>query len=198
MYTYRVKAMKINLILLASGNSRRFKDNKLLSIINNKPMFMNVVEEVLKLDFNKIILVTQYEKIKEMLSEKNIEVVMNKNSDLGISHSIVIGIQNDTNADGYMFMVCDQPFIKADTIKRLVNKFISSNKEIVCVEYNGLTGNPAIFSKKYVNDLMNLKGDIGGKCIINRNLHDLETIKVYDKLEIVDIDTKKEFYDLMI
>ncbi|NYC27786.1 CTP:molybdopterin cytidylyltransferase MocA [Clostridium saccharobutylicum] len=62
--------MKINLILLASGNSRRFKDNKLLSIINNKPMFMNVVKEVLKLDFNKIILVTQYEKIKEMLSEK--------------------------------------------------------------------------------------------------------------------------------
>ena len=45
--------MKINLILLAAGNSNRFKGNKLLATINNKPMYMNIIEKVLKINFNK-------------------------------------------------------------------------------------------------------------------------------------------------
>ena len=39
------KSIKINLILLASGNSTRFKGNKLLEMVNNKPMYMNVIEK---------------------------------------------------------------------------------------------------------------------------------------------------------
>lgn len=189
--------MKINLILLAAGNSNRFQGNKLLTEVNHKPMYMNVIEKVLKLTFNKIILVTQYEEIKAVLSKHNIEVVMNYNSELGISHSIKLGIQKSQNADAYMFMVCDQPFISASSIKNLMNEFIKSNKGLACVEYNGCLGNPTIFAKSYEGALMSLEGDIGGKYIINRNLDDLMTIKIYDKLEITDIDTKKELENII-
>lgn len=184
--------MKINLILLAAGNSNRFKGNKLLTIVNNKPMYMNVVEKALKLNFNKIILVTQYEEIKESLLQHSIEVVMNYNSELGISHSIRLGIQISQDADAYMFMVCDQPFISLNSIETLIDIFKKSHKGLACVEYKGELGNPTIFSKKYKNDLMNLKGDVGGKYIINRNLDDLVTFEINDELEITDIDTRKE------
>ena len=117
--------MKINLILLASGNSIRFNGNKLLETVNEKPMYMNVIKKVIKLEFNKIILVTKYEEIKADLSKYPIQVVMNKNSELGISHSIKLGINENVEADAYMFMVCDQPFISLESLGKLIDIFSS-------------------------------------------------------------------------
>ena len=125
--------MKINLILLAAGNSKRFNGNKLLAIYKNKPIYMYIVEKVVNLKINKIICVTQYEEIKEALLNTNINVVMNNNSNLGISSSIKIGINFDKNADGYMFMVCDQPFISIQTLNSVIDNFIKGDKGIVCV-----------------------------------------------------------------
>ncbi len=184
--------MKINLILLAAGNSSRFQDNKLLTTVNNKPMYMNVVEKSLKLNFNKIILVTQYEEIKVALIEGPIQVVMNQNSELGISHSIKLGIQTDMEANAYMFMVCDQPFISLVSIETLVYRFIKSNKGIACVEHEGNLGNPTIFSEKYKNELLSLEDDVGGKSIIKKHLDDLERVTIMHEIELIDIDTKED------
>lgn len=189
--------MKINLILLAAGNSSRFQGNKLLTIVNNKTMYMNVVEKVLKIDFNKIILVTQYEEIKVALLEQPIEVVMNKNSELGISHSIKLGIQGNMEADAYMFMVCDQPFISSLSIETLINRFMKSNKGMACLEYKDNLGNPTIFSKKYKNELLSLKGDVGGKFIMKKHLDDLERVSIIHEIELRDIDTREELNNIL-
>jgi len=184
--------MKINLILLASGNSNRFQGNKLLTIVNNKPMYMNVVEKSLKVSFNKIILVTQYEQIKIDLLGKPIQVVMNENSELGISHSIKLGIQMDMEADAYMFMVCDQPFITLVSIETLIDRFMKSHKGMACASHKGNLGNPTLFSKKYKEELLDLRGDIGGKAVMKKHLNDLEIVSIINEAEIMDIDTREE------
>ncbi|MEE0932291.1 nucleotidyltransferase family protein [uncultured Clostridium sp.] len=185
--------MKINLILLAAGNSKRFNGNKLLAIYKNKPIYMYIVEKVVNLKINKIICVTQYEEIKEALLNTNINVVMNNNSNLGISSSIKIGINFDKNADGYMFMVCDQPFISIQTLNSVIDNFIKGDKGIVCVGCGNNKGNPVIFSKKYINELLSLEGDNGGKVIIKGNLNDLKIVNINNRIELVDIDTQEEF-----
>lgn len=181
--------MKINVILLAAGNSSRFQPNKLLEYVNDKPMYMNVVENVLKLDFNKMILVTQYEEIKEALSDQPILVIMNKNSDMGLSHSIELGIKADMDADAYMFMVCDEPFLTLESMKKLIDRFIKSGKGIASFEYKGALGNPNIFSKKYLNELLDLNGDFGGKFVIRDHMNDVEIVTIENEEEITDIDT---------
>lgn len=191
------KSMKINLILLASGNSTRFKGNKLLELVNYKPMYMNVVEKVLKLNFNKIILVTKYKEIKKALMDYPIKVIMNNNWELGISNSIKLGINTDLEADAYMFMVCDQPFISLETIEALMDKFIKSNKGMACVEYEGSLGNPTIFSGKYIKELLSLKGDVGGKSIMKKHLEDLEKVEINCEKELMDIDTREELEKLI-
>lgn len=185
--------MKINLILLAAGNSKRFNGNKLLAIYKNKPIYMYIVEKVVNLKINKIICVTQYEEIKEALLNTNINVVMNNNSNLGISSSIKIGINFDKNADGYMFMVCDQLFISIQTLNSVIDNFIKGDKGIVCVGCGNNKGNPVIFSKKYINELLSLEGDNGGKVIIKGNLNDLKIVNINNRIELVDIDTQEEF-----
>ena len=185
--------MKINLILLAAGNSKRFNGNKLLAIYKEKPIYMHIVNNVLKLEVNKIICVTQYEEIKEALLNTNINVVMNTNSSLGISSSIKLGINFDKEADGYMFMVCDQPFITEKTLKILLDNFINGEKGIVCVGCGNNKGNPVIFSKKYINELLSLQGDNGGKRILKRHLNDLNVVNIDNEIELLDIDTQEEF-----
>ena len=56
--------MKISLILLAAGDSRRFGSNKLLYELHGKPMYRYSVDEVAKLDttvFAEKIVVSQYD-----------------------------------------------------------------------------------------------------------------------------------------
>ena len=185
--------MRINLILLAARNSKRFNGNKLLAIYKDKPIYMYIVEKVLDLKVNKIICVTQYKEIKEALLNTNINVVINTNSSLGISSSIKLGINFDKEADGYMFMVCDQPFITEKTLKILLDKFINGEKGIVCVGCGNNKGNPVIFSKKYINELLSLQGDNGGKRILKGHLNDLNVVNIDNEIELFDIDTQEEF-----
>lgn len=187
---------KINLILLASGYSRRFKGNKLLADLNNKPIFMHIIDKVIDMKFNKIICVTQYEEIEKILAGTCIDVIINENSSLGISNSIKLGIGFDKDADAYMFMVCDQPFMKRETIQRIIDKFVSGDKGIVAAGNKDIPGNPVIFSKKYLYKLLSLQGDTGGKKIVNMNLEDTDIIQVYES-ELVDIDTRDVYENLI-
>ena len=188
--------MKINLILLAAGNSKRFNGNKLITHIKGKPMYMHIVNKVISMDFNKIICVTKYDEIKNNLLNTNINLIANPNSKLGISTSIKLGINVDKSADAYMFMVCDQPFIRRETLEELISLFKRTNKGIVCIGNGEITGNPVIFSKKYIDELLDLEGDTGGKKVVNKHLNDLEVLQVNNKIELVDIDTKEKLAQL--
>lgn len=185
--------MKINLILLASGNSKRFNGNKLLTKFNNKPLYIYTLDKIKSIKgLSKVIVVTQYEEIKSRSIDLGFDVVLNQESNLGISNSIILGINKDTSADGYMFMVCDQPFIKVNSINKLIEEFNNGNKGICSVGYKDRLGNPNIFSRKYLSELLSLKGDIGGKYVLKKHIYDLKIIQVEDEEELKDIDTRAD------
>ena len=68
---------------------------------------------------DEIIFVTKYDKIIDNLKNKDIKVVKNNNSEFGISQSIKLGVSNSSN-NIYMFIVCDQPYIKKETIDKFI------------------------------------------------------------------------------
>lgn len=185
--------MRINLILLASGNSKRFDGNKLLTNFNDKPLYMYTLDKIKSIDgLNKVIVVTQYDEIKTKSIDLGFDIVLNKESNLGISNSIILGINRDKEADGYMFMVCDQPFIKIKSINKLIEEFNSCNKGICSVAYKDRLGNPNIFSRKYLDELLSLKGDVGGKYVLKKHIDDLKIIQVEYEEELKDIDTRED------
>ncbi|MDB2155082.1 nucleotidyltransferase family protein [Clostridium butyricum] len=215
--------MKINLILLASGFSRRFNGNKLLTELNDKPLYMYIVDTVREIIshkhlsstyINKIICVTQYEEIEDNLKDTNINVLINNNSDLGVSNSIKLGISYDMNADGYMFIVCDQPLIKKETLEKILERFKETNKGIVALgmrkqvenhdicnkdnlaDKSYVIGNPVIFSKNYISELLSLKGDIGGKRILKKHIEDVELVYADNEIELMDIDTLDSYKEI--
>ena len=188
--------MKLSIIVLASGNSRRFNGNKLLYEIDNKPMYLHTVDKLIDLkksneNVDEIIFVTKYDKIIDNLKNKDIKVIKNNNSEFGISQSIKLGISNSFN-NAYMFIVCDQPYIKKETINKFINEFIRSKKNLGCVSNDSILLNPTIFTDKYKDKLLKLDGDKGGKKIILKNIDDLFIFDVLEKRELIDIDYKSQ------
>ena len=188
--------MKINIIYLAAGFGCRFGDNKLLHDVNGKKMYRHVLEQLLILqsksdEIKQVIVVTQYDEIEkcvQLYGNKDIHVERNEHSELGISSSLRLGLLVDKCADAYLCCVADQPYLTWKTIKQLIEGFKESGKGIGCAAKEGILGNPAIFSHKYLPELLALCGDVGGKQVLQRHLEDVFSYEVANEQELEDID----------
>ena len=159
-------------------------------------MYLHTLDKLIDLkkvndSIDEIIFVTKYDEIINNLKNKDIKVIKNNNSEFGISQSIKLGISNSFN-NAYMFIVCDQPYIKKETINKFINEFIRSKKNLGCVSNDGILLNPTIFTDKYKDKLLKLDGDKGGKKIILKNIDDLFIFDVLEKRELIDIDYKSQ------
>ena len=212
--------MKIAMIMLAAGNSRRFGGNKLLYEVDGMPMYRHILnllmeaeneitnilkqekesnsaedESAIKLNRAcvknvtcNITVVTQYEAIAETAIENQIQVLYNHHPEKGISSSIQIGLKANLDADAVLFTVSDQPWLSKETICRLTEIFLNSERGIACVSCQGKLGNPCIFRKKYFDELLALEGDKGGKKIIMKHFEDTQICEAEDVRELEDID----------
>ncbi len=190
----------LSAIIMASGFSKRFgKEDKLLSKINNRYIIEIVCENALRSNLEEIILVYRNDKINEIISNKKISKIKNNNAEKGMSESLKLGIRNSSkNLTGYLFLMGDQPLVNKDIINTLVNTFNKNNQKIILPVFNSKKSSPTIFPVKYKNELLEIKGDVGGRLLIkkyfkeiievdfknnkNKDVDKIEDVKITDKL----------------
>ena len=188
------KRVKLALIMLAAGNSRRFGSNKLMYEVDGVPMYQRTLRMLQKaaerIPDSRIVVVTQpqYSEIIDVVKETGAEVLFNPKPERGIASSMQIGLEIAKDADACLFTVSDQPWLTAETIIALYDAFQSENKGMACTVWGEKTGNPCIFSKKYYRKLMEITGDKGGKQIIKRYPEDVTYLKISDEREQQDVD----------
>ena len=202
---------KTAFIILASGSSKRFNGNKLLyqfKSLNGKTLFENTIERIyeVKKMINKdkkiksidiqILVISIYDKIlNKEFENKDYEAIYNENHNEGISGSIILGTKEalKMNADSFAFFVCDNPFLKSEDIFMMLKYFYYSQKNIGSMYANNSPSNPAIFSMKYKDDILNLNGDNGALSIIKNNMKDAFFYTINEN-KLKDIDTNEDLY----
>ena len=188
------KRVKLALIMLAAGNSRRFGSNKLMYEVEGNTMYLRTLRQLqkaaAKMQNSRIVVVTQekYAEIIDAAKEIGAEVLINPQPERGISSSMQIGLEIAKDADACLFTVSDQPWLTAETIIALHDAFQSENKGMACTVWGEKTGNPCIFSEKYYKELMAISGDKGGKQIIKKHPEDVAYLKISDERELQDVD----------
>lgn len=187
---------KITAIIMASGLSTRMGANKLLLNYNNKPIIQYVFEAVKNSLFYDVIVISQYDEIKNISKNYEFKYVHNENAYMGQSESIKLGILNSKPCDGYMFFVGDQPLIDDIYIKNMICAFYKNPDYIVIPKCKGKTGNPVIFPFSKKEELLKLKNDEKGKKIINKTSN-IKYIEV-PKGMLFDIDTKEDYKKLEV
>lgn len=181
---------KIGAVILASGMSKRMgEENKLLLSFCDKPLIEYPVEACINAKNNgtlhDFVVVTAYEEVVQIAKQNNVNYIMNENNFKGQSESIRLGVKHFYNLDAIAFLMGDMPFIKHSDIEFICSNF---SGEILVPKQHNCPTNPVVFPKKYFDELLQLKGDIGGKYVIRK--HNFNTINV--NYNTNDIDTPSD------
>lgn len=187
--------LTLGCVILAAGNSTRFGDNKLLVEINGKMMIERALEAIPAERFSAVAVVTQYESIVHLAERYGYRAIVNRNPELGISHSVMLGTNalKDT-CDGILYQVADQPWLRRGSVSSMLNLFCENPERIVSMSSDGKRGNPCIFPEKHFDELCRLSGDRGGRAVIKRHEDDLILFEV-SASELTDIDTPRDISD---
>lgn len=180
----------ISCIVMASGYSKRFKSNKLLSKINDETLIEMTLKQIPYDLFKEVIVVTRYQQVKEIAS--NYPVICLVHDYEYQSDTIKIGLNNISEVSGVMFLTADQPLRTKESIVNMIYSFRNNPSKILRLTYKDIVGNPVIFPKKYFNKLNRLKRDDGGSLIIKEHLSEVIHVNATDVGELMDIDTEDD------
>lgn len=186
----------ISAILLGAGESKRMGINKLTLPFGRKNVLERTLESLLRSNVKEVVVVINKKTKCELrhFKKKNVKVVLNPYYKRGMSSSIKYGLRFiNPKTQGILIALGDQPLLKAKTLNLLIQRFIQNEKGIVLPSFQGKRGHPVIFHKRYLKELLNLKGDTGGRSIIKRYPEDVLVVSVKSKAVISDIDTWKDY-----
>lgn len=190
---FRKKDIRIAVVLMASGFGERYGKNKLLEEFSGKPLFAYAIERAVESGADDVCVVTRFLEIQEYVeSEKKADIVWNFHPERGIAESLRLGLAAQHEADGCCFMVCDQPLLQTETLRRMFSAFQSAPEFIYVCGDGARRGNPVLFPKDFFGELMKLEGDSGGRQIMKKYPQYVREICVGQKEELYDIDSVKD------
>ncbi len=202
--------MRVRVIYLAAGNSRRFGSNKLLYEVDGRPLFSHLLERLICICGRhrewEVIVVTQYESIYETAREMGARCVLSPKSRKGASYSVRAGLRAALEAgteqaegedrtgsacegaDACAFFVADQPYLTEESAEGFLEEMERKRAGLGCAACGGHRGNPAWFSRQYFAELDGLTGDRGGKAVLNAHPEEILSFPVSKDRELEDID----------
>ena len=196
--------MNLSLLYIASGFSRRFGGNKLLAPLRGKPLFqhglMHLQEAVPLLHAHgiecTICVVTQYPEIMTYCQTEGLNIIENSYAVEGMAASIRVGVTQTKEADGWAIFAADQPFLDSETIADFLYAFVISHESIGTVTTGARRGSPAVFLRPHRGELLGLRGDLGGRQLLQQHEASLFLFPV-SPTKLIDMDTRdmKEKHD---
>jgi molybdenum cofactor cytidylyltransferase len=155
----------VALILLAAGGSRRLGEPKQLLPFKGRSLLRHAAETALRTSCRPVVVVlgTEAQRMKSELSDLEVEIVENREWQEGVASSIRAGLRAVGDVDGYVMMLCDQPFITPEFIDALARC-----ERLASAEYGGSIGVPAFFPREYFPELNALQGDQGDEFLARK------------------------------
>ena len=188
----------VSVILLAAGQSERMGEPKQLMRFGQSTVVEQAIDNLLSSAANEVIIVLGYraEEVIRLIATRPVKLAINPNYQHGMSTSIIAGLNLvDSKTRAVMLALGDQPFIDSQTLNRLIDEFYNHDKGIAIPIYQGRRGHPVIFAIRYKGELLRLKGDIGGREIIDQHPDDILEVAVNCEGICIDIDTVDNYQD---
>jgi len=186
-------------IILAAGQSRRLGSPKQLLEYRGKTLLQQTIDEVRSTGMSTILVLgANADLILTKTDTKGTHIVHNDNWNKGMASSVHAGItalqEINSEADGAIIMVSDQPFVNSAILNDMVSEQNATGKPMIACEYEGSIGVPALFHRDFFAQLLQLYGDAGAKKIMQQNSAQVATVKF--PLGSIDIDTMEAYQNL--
>ncbi|HMU39263.1 MAG TPA: molybdopterin-binding/glycosyltransferase family 2 protein [Pseudomonadota bacterium] len=191
-----ISAPSVAAVVLAAGLSARMAgQNKLLALLDGKPLVAHIVDELLKTNVRPIVVVTghQAEQVAAAMSGRSVVLVHNPDFANGLSTSLQKGVTKlGSSIEGALFCLGDMPFVRAEHVESLVAAFEPSDgREVIVPTFDGKRGNPVLFSARFFPAIRELQGDKGAKDLIVAAQSAVCMVPLRDDGVLRDIDTQE-------
>lgn len=187
-----MRAPILSAVLLAAGLGRRFGGNKLLYPVEGEPLYLHTFEAIPPEMFRRAAVVSGYGEILTVARSRGYLPVSNPHPLEGQSLSVKLGLQAvEEGADGVLFAVCDQPWLRRESVEKLVAAWTEEPHRIFALSAQGRRGNPVIFPARFFPELAALTGDVGGGAVLKKHPEELRLVEAGSARELEDMDTRQ-------
>ena len=183
-------ALRAGCLVMAAGNASRFGVNKLTARFDGQSLFSLALAAIPAGLFARVTVVSQYPALLEEASRAGFAAILNDRPEDGISRTIRLGTQAMADCDGILYMVADQPLLRAGTVRRVAEAWQEHPECIAAAAHNGNRGNPCLFPARFFSELCALEADRGGSSVIRRHEDALLLVEAGER-ELFDCDTKQ-------
>lgn len=168
--------------------------NKLLLPLRGRTVIEHVVETALETGPLEVIVVTGHDRaeIARVVGSRGVRCIHNPDFEEGVGSSIRAGIAAASpDAYGYAILLADLPFVRPKTILDLAGMLTADR--IVAPRYEGERGHPVLFGRNFRDELLTLRGDEGGRRIVEAHPGALALVDTGDSGTVQDIDTTEDY-----
>ena len=185
-----------SLVVLAAGRSSRLGRPKQLVSKEGSTLLRRALTAACDAGMGPVyaILGSDAESMKTELAGLPAKAVVNDRWEEGIASSIRCGLHrarsDNPGTDGILVMVCDQPAVDADILRKLAAIRKQTDAPLAACKYGDTLGTPALFHHSLFAELQTLQGDAGAKKVIERHRNQAAFLD-FPEGE-TDIDTEAE------
>lgn len=187
----------IGIVILAAGASSRMGKPKQELLYKGETLLQHAVKAAVSTSCEPVVVVlgASTEVRLPATAGKTVLTAINPKWQEGLSSSIRCGLSAllaaAPQAEGVLFMVCDQPFVEAALLESLLHTKSAGRKGIVACQYKDTFGTPVLFDKAYFDELLYLRGKEGAKKLLFRHSEDVASVSF--PLGAVDVDTPEDY-----
>lgn len=191
----------ITVVILAAGTSRRLGRAKQLLPFAGTTLIGHVCECGISAKCDDVIVVLGADRkpIEESISSLPLHIIENPLWSEGIASSIKTAVRHiislPERVNGLLFLTSDQVSVSTELLDRMIESFKNSPESIVACRYGDSHGIPAMFPRRYFDELLSLSGDQGAKSLLIT--HRKEIISIPFPGGEIDIDTRQDYQSLL-
>lgn len=189
----------VGAVVLAAGRSARMGESKQLLHVGEQTVLERTLGNVRGAGVDEIVLVLGFsaEIIRQRLPAPllvGLKVVINHDFAQGMASSLREGLSAvSPQMDAALIVLADQPFVRPETLDRIIERYRCSDAEIVIPLLRGSRGNPVLLNRSIFPEVMALDGDTGCRAIFGSHADGIVELDVDDAGVLLDIDSKDDY-----
>jgi molybdenum cofactor cytidylyltransferase len=152
--------MNCGALILAAGASTRLGHPKQLVRLGNETLLDRSVRIAREAGCAPVVVVlgASEEQIRDQCKLQNVLIVSHPEWTEGMGTTLSRGVQAFEDVQGILVMTCDMPGVTADHLRTLI-----ASEQVAASSYGGRKGVPAYFPRDLFPKLVELKGDMGAR-----------------------------------